>query len=101
MNADTAGDAPDALDLVRAAAAGAIPPPVLAARLRDWVFVPRRREYVDDPREFFTPNSLDAVDLAYFDFGLLTDDEYTAIIRTAVVRERPADLRPFDHHEGR
>ncbi|MDL9978652.1 hypothetical protein [Microbacterium candidum] len=39
------------------------------------------------PQEFLTPDSLDAVDVAYFDCGLLGDDEYAEIMESAVVQD--------------
>lgn len=75
-----------ALDLVRRTVAGDLTPRELTARLRRWVYAPRRRVYATTPQEFFTPNSLDAVDAAYFTHGLLTDDAYSEITESATIR---------------
>lgn len=75
-----------ALDVVLHALAGELTPEELVAQLRGWVYVPRRRVYATLPQEFFTPDSLDAVDAAYFTYGLLDDNDYAEIIESATIQ---------------
>jgi len=83
-----------ALDLVLHTLAGELTPEELTSRLRQWVYLPRRRVYATLPQEFLTPDSLDAVDVAYFTYGLLTDDDYVEIIESAAVRTPPSGPVP-------
>lgn len=85
-----------ALDLVRRTIAGDLTPQELTTRLRRWVYAPRRRVYATTPQEFFTPDSLDAVDAAYFTHGLLTDDAYSEITESATIRTSPAPRHSTD-----
>lgn len=87
-----------ALDVVLRTLVGELTPEELLAQLRGWVYVPRRRVYATLPQEFFTPDSLDAVDAAYFTYGLLRDDDYAEIIESASVRTPPTD--PIDSKRG-
>ena len=75
-----------ALDAVRLANRGELDRDDLVAILSTWTYDPRCRRIVSVPQTFLEPNSLDAVDVAYFDCGLLTDDQYSRILRDARVR---------------
>lgn len=77
---------PVALDAVRRANRGELEKEALAQLLTGWIYVPRYRRIATEPQVFFEPDSLDAVDVAYFDCGLLTDAQYSHILRTARIR---------------
>lgn len=71
-----------AMDVVQMAAVGRIARPDFIDILSRWPFTPRTRELAT--RSLRAPDSLDAVDAAYFDEGLLTDDEYHAVLTAAL-----------------
>lgn len=75
-----------ALDAVRLANRGELNQDELVTILSEWTFVPRCRRIAAAPQTFVEPDSLDAVDIAYFDCGLLTDDQYSRILRDARMR---------------
>ncbi len=78
-----------ALDAVRLANRGELTQDELVAILSGWTFTRRYRRIATSPQSFIEPDSLDAVDIAYFDCGLLTDDQYSRILRIARVRDEP------------
>lgn len=78
-----------ALDAVRLANRGELRRDELVMILANWTFAPRCRRIATVPQTFIEPNSLDAVDVAYFDCGLLTDDQYSRILRGARIRHEP------------
>lgn len=75
-----------ALDVVRLANRGELGREDLVSILASWTYVPRCRRIASAHQVLLEPNSLDAVDVAYFDCGLLTDDQYSRILRGARVR---------------
>lgn len=74
-----------ALELVLAAAQGSISRTQLVALLCARSYAPREYTFPISERRW-AADSLDAVDIAYFDRQFLTDDEYLHIVRTAVIR---------------
>lgn len=80
-----------ALDAVRLANRGELARDELVAILSGWTFTRRYRRIATSPQSFIEPDSLDAVDVAYFDCGLLTDDQYSRILRMARMRDEPEE----------
>lgn len=82
-----------ALDAVRLANRGELGRDELVSILSTWTYLPRCRRIASarTSQVLLEPNSLDAVDVAYFDCGLLTDDQYSRILRGARVRHDPAE----------
>lgn len=82
-----------ALDVVRLANRGELGRDELVSILSSWTYIPRCRRIAvaRTSQILLEPNSLDAVDVAYFDCGLLTDDQYSRILRGARVRHETAE----------
>ncbi|MEV4669157.1 hypothetical protein [Microbacterium sp. LWO12-1.2] len=80
-----------ALDAVRLANRGELGREELVTILSTWTYIPRYRQIASANQIFLEPDSLDAVDVAYFDCGLLTDDQYSRILRGARVRREPTE----------
>lgn len=74
-----------AMGLVDLAVDGRLTHDALVDLLARWPYGPRVRR-LSPPRIFTAPDSLDAVDAAYFDAHLLSDDEYDAILSAALDR---------------
>ncbi len=80
------------MDLVDLAADDRLPHDALVDLLARWPYGPRVRRFAP-PRIFCAPDSLDAVDAAYFNVRLLSEDEYDAIL-SAVLDRGAADRAP-------
>lgn len=81
-----------AMDLVYLATDNRLPHDALVDLLTRWPYGPRIRRFAP-PRILSAPDSLDAVDAAYFEARLLSEDEYDAIL-SAVLDRGAADRAP-------
>ncbi|WP_125131166.1 hypothetical protein [Microbacterium sp. 10M-3C3] len=81
-----------AMDVVSLAAEGRVAHDALVDLLARWPYGPRVRRFAP-PRVLSSPDSLDAVDAAFFDARLLTESEYDAIL-SAVLDGRGSDAPP-------
>jgi len=71
------------MDVVHAAAAGTLSHRELVELLSAWEYVPRERIFGAGRLGHVTEDSLDAVDEAYFQEGLLAREEYIEIVAGA------------------